>query len=445
MAWLESLQDPTSQSLYPSTLSFKRKAIAQLLISDMEEPNVTHVRKRLRGTDEESDILLRQNTAYSSTGSTLTIRTSEPATRPTKTNNTTKKKNLRLQISPCGLKTRPLSLESCPPSVYPLLITMSNIVDAVKILPHGRRDEIFASPHCCPSNNTEGWEHSFKTPAPHGDGQEEALPGRLPTLKEVVAIYKAAEECLKHAHDEMGWSVEVHHRLLGAVFRTDDNQSVDEFSYAFCTSARPDPGFLPPNASMRMVDLCIFAEKRHDKDWKRAHLKLARASTTCTVNHTDFQFLQLRPILMGIETKSAGKGDEKAHLQIGVWLAAQWEFLVCAADLSLEETGRDSQESPLTKPQAEQTLARGKAARARVKELPCIPGLIVEGHEWSLVISTYEKGHTTLWTGIKFGSTQSIKGVFKIVAGLREIAAWFRKVYLPWWQKNVLDGFCSAT
>ncbi len=242
--------------------------------------------------------------------------------------------------------------------------------------------------------------------------------------------------------------MEVHHLLLGAVFRTSDNLSVDEFGYAICTSAKPDPAYLPPDTPTKMVDLCIFAEKKRDKDWKAAHLKLARASFTCIANHTNFTFLQLRPILMGIETKSAGKGDEKAHLQIGAWLAAHWEFLVSAAGLSVE-TGRAGQGSPLAGQPIEQQLpaliARLKSAKARVKELPFIPGLIVEGHKWSLVITTREKEHTVLWTKIEFGSTESIKGVFKIVAGLRELAAWFHKVYLPWWKKNVLDSFGAAT
>ncbi|KAH6999271.1 hypothetical protein EDB80DRAFT_583949 [Ilyonectria destructans] len=77
---------------------------------------------------------------------------------------------------------------------------------------------------------------------------------------------------------------------------------------------------------------------------------------------------------------------------------------------------------------------------AALSHLGFIPGIIVQGHKWLFVLSTREGQKTILWTERQFGSTQSILEVYQIVAGLRELAAWARDVYIPWFQEHVLTG-----
>jgi hypothetical protein len=57
----------------------------------------------------------------------------------------------------------------------------------------------------------------------------------------------------------------------------------------------------------------------------------------------------------------------------------------------------------------------------RARELPFIPGIIVQSHKWSLVLSTHEGARTVLWTEWEFGNTQSLQNAYKVVAGLREL------------------------
>lgn len=72
-----------------------------------------------------------------------------------------------------------------------------------------------------------------------------------------------------------------------------------------------------------------------------------------------------------------------------------------------------------------------RRAEAQVNRLPFLPSAVVQGHKWSLVLSTREGQKTIIWTEREFGTTQNIQDIFKIVVGLRELAAWCKNVYLP--------------
>lgn len=55
------------------------------------------------------------------------------------------------------------------------------------------------------------------------------------------------------------------------------------------------------------------------------------------------------------------------------------------------------------------------------------------------MVSIYNSGKTTLYTrGKMFGGTGSMEEIFRAIAGIRELTAWGRDHYLPWFQKNIL-------
>lgn len=174
-----------------------------------------------------------------------------------------------------------------------------------------------------------------------------------------------------------------------------------------------------------MVDFCLYLNPTDSL----ALQALGRRTPTLTVNHTDFAPLQLSPIILSIETKRPGKELDAAQLQMGVWHAAQWAFLRSVIGLTPQ---------PLT---AEEEVLRKEKAKAALAELGFIPGIIVQGHRWLFVFSTLEGDKTVLWTERQFGTTQSILDTYAVVAGIRELARWARDVYVPWFQKSVLEGF----
>jgi hypothetical protein len=74
--------------------------------------------------------------------------------------------------------------------------------------------------------------------------------------------------------------------------------------------------------------------------------------------------LQQYPLALGIETKRYGGNAAKGEQQMGIWHAAQWDFLITRA-------GADA-----------------------VAKLEFLPGIVIQGHIWSLVITTRNKGTT---------------------------------------------------
>lgn len=247
-------------------------------------------------------------------------------------------------------------------------------------------------------------------------------------------------------YDEPGWNVKVHHRILQAVFRVPQSvRAHDRFNFSICTTAKPDPTYLPRKALAKMVDFCVFAEMDDNDGLTSAALRqLSRHMPSLTVNHTDFEPLQFKPIVLSVETKKPGKELDTANLQLGIWHAAQWSFLTaamrCALELRLQHTAGREGEALTAREKMDLILE----ATARVKQLPFLPGLVVQGHTWSLVLSTREGSKTTLWTEQQFGSTRGLQDAYKVVAGLRELVAWVRDVYLPWWRENILELISSS-
>jgi hypothetical protein len=231
-------------------------------------------------------------------------------------------------------------------------------------------------------------------------------------------------------------------------------RGTDGFNVFSCTTARLHPAFLPGNLPPKKVDFCIVAEldqsvgdhrqQQHEQQKAlHAHQQLSRRTPTLSVNPTDFAPLQLRPIVLSIETKTPGNELDAANLQMGVWHAAQWSFLDSAVAHSIRATGAPQSGVPGSQSSSALEVEISRLCKERVGRLPFIPGIVVQGHKWSLVLSTRDGESIILWTEWEFGTTQSMQNIFKIVAGLRELAAWCRNVYVPWWRENVLDGFVS--
>ncbi|KAL2678429.1 hypothetical protein Neosp_009175, partial [[Neocosmospora] mangrovei] len=79
--------------------------------------------------------------------------------------------------------------------------------------------------------------------------------------------------------------------------------------------------------------------------------------TVGSVNHTAFTPLASHPISLSIETKRHGGDGRRADVQMAAWQAAQWSFLEAQAG-------------------------------GAVEKLAFLPGVIVQGHEWTFVATT---------------------------------------------------------
>ncbi|UKZ53248.1 hypothetical protein TrVGV298_007040 [Trichoderma virens] len=198
-----------------------------------------------------------------------------------------------------------------------------------------------------------------------------------------------------------------------------------------CNTAKPYSCFKPLSSNSKMIDICLYASL-NQKDEIESMNKFSKTSPTLSINHTDFEPMQFRPFILSIETKKSEPGD-MAQLQIGVWLASQWKFLRWAVKKKLQKQRPAHNLDAITYEEDEE-----EGISTALSKLPFIPGIIIQGNSWKLVISTYTDGKTTLWSGSVFGKTESLLDIYAIVAGIRELAAWGRDIYLPWLKKYIL-------
>lgn len=184
-----------------------------------------------------------------------------------------------------------------------------------------------------------------------------------------------------------------------------------------------------------MVDFCVYADTAYKDDISfKTHEAFCRTTLTKSVNHTDFQRLQIRPIVLSIETKAGNQNLDAAELQIGVWHASQWAFLRS----SLISVKRASTTGPPTQQELEK-------ADQSLSTLRFIPAVIVQGARWLFLLSTRQGHKTVLWKEWQFGSTSTVVESYQTVAGLRQLTAWADKVYLPWFEEEILAYYKPST
>ncbi|KAL7795079.1 hypothetical protein V8C37DRAFT_415016 [Trichoderma ceciliae] len=161
-------------------------------------------------------------------------------------------------------------------------------------------------------------------------------------LNDITIFLAKATECERYEHEEASWNAEVHLRLLYTIFENPLNKDL--------------------------------------------------TSPTLSINHTDFEPIQLRPLLLSIKTRSPGIEWDNAQLQIGVWHAAQWVFLRWAVNEKLlRQCLAQNHDTLITVNEEEEIQAKTLAILSKT---PFIPGIIIQGIYWKLVIVIYADGKT---------------------------------------------------
>lgn len=112
----------------------------------------------------------------------------------------------------------------------------------------------------------------------------------------------------------------------------------------------------------KKIDYALFIDPSQDQDDSNAVDLLWHRKGS--INHTDFTPLQKRPIAISVETKRTNENLQRANIQMGVWQGAQWRVL-----------------EQLAGPEA-------------LAKLEFLPALVVQGHEWKFVASSYSNSKT---------------------------------------------------
>ncbi|KAL7928815.1 hypothetical protein V8C35DRAFT_284899 [Trichoderma chlorosporum] len=256
------------------------------------------------------------------------------------------------------------------------------------------------------------------------------LPGRIPPVSDLEYMRDRTDEC-NNDQEESAWNSLVHIPLLRLIFENELRKRSGEFTAVNLTKARPHVDFKPPKTPGKMIDLGIYAVFDQNPELRAALEAFAKTTPTKTVNHTDHSGIRHYPLQISIETKQNGEGFNESKLQMGVWHATQWAFLRWGVRRKLQQQCLDQQLDLPTDDFEAETLEV-------LSKLRFIPGIFIDGQNWSYVFSTYTNGKTTLYTGSKFGRTGSVNMMYRVVAGVRQLTAWARDEYLPWFKVNVL-------
>ena len=237
-------------------------------------------------------------------------------------------------------------------------------------------------------------------------------------------ICEATNECLRDRDPEPAWNSEVHSAILRLALT--GHYAAQEVWYKDITVARiSNKSLVPWNIATgamqsKMVDYAILinpSQKFTGNPSKFLHnhiiekLRTEKASASISINQTDSEWVRFKPIAVNVETKRGAVGEDEAHVQLATWLTAQYSRL--------------------------RQLMPDKAKT----KLPSFPVLSVQGQRWLLMIaSLQDNDRINLIKELYLGDTDSVAGVYQVIAAIRRIAQWVNDDYRPWFEKEVL-GF----
>ncbi|KAG6990635.1 hypothetical protein FocnCong_v020117 [Fusarium oxysporum f. sp. conglutinans] len=300
---------------------------------------------------------------------------------------------------------RQLSIDNpeIPDELYEFLTEMSSCNSGIGIISQSLKAEL---------KERSKTDRSFRTfqDFMFADPNIRDAIGYTPLIDEVEQIVNEARECQQYSHPEASWNGSVHFPLLHrAIYGPRRQQKL--VGVMNCTTAKLIKEYLKKNTVPKMVDYTFYIDPSADTPAPAHAIMQLRKILPCSViNHTDYRPLRDRPMAVTVETKRRHVSLEAAELQTGTWHSAHWEFL----SRRLEKTG------------------------GTFDKLSFLPGILVQGHDWSFVVTTREEGKTVVWLEQKFGYTSDMIGVYKAVWGVQRLAKWVDDVYWPWYKMNVL-------
>ncbi|KAK7424513.1 hypothetical protein QQX98_000478 [Neonectria punicea] len=327
-----------------------------------------------------------------------------------------------LERSAQGVVSRELSrFYPQPPALEALLDEIDVISAGQGILPASDRDTFNWL------NSEEYWDLKWARKGSSSDicfSTERPKLGNTPPPDLVLDILFAAAECNENSHPEATWNTEVHQRVLETALRQGAPRGSHLVNFVATTTAPIISEYHASVPPTKKVDFCVYIDPCNDADPRKSASTIAtlRDTLPCAVfNHTDHYPLRDRPIALSIETKKTGEGWENARLQLGVWQAAHWNFLRHLLGLA-------QQRMSITTGSRHDSISETDNL-----QLPSfLPGIIIQGHDWHLVITSPEGKKTILWQKVTFGSTSSSKGIYQIICTLQLLRQWARDSYWPW-------------
>lgn len=239
----------------------------------------------------------------------------------------------------------------------------------------------------------------------------------------VCDLHAAASECQHDQLFEAAWNAEVHSTVLRLALQGRRREETgvwyrDVTTATILESCLHLSPFSTTRTSGKRVDYAIILEPSEELR-PRIKDKVERSFST-TINHTAQEHIRYKPIAIGIETKrlsqeklKADQDKQKADEQLLVWVSGHF------------------------------TRLRQLLSTKQSQEIPALPLLLVQGHDWKLYMAKVGENplerKLDLFQEMIIGSTASIVGIYTLLAALRRLAEWAEKKYGPWFVESILD------
>jgi hypothetical protein len=238
----------------------------------------------------------------------------------------------------------------------------------------------------------------------------------MPDLLQVETIVEQARECNDIDDLEAGWNSHVHGPLLVAACQLSRHHA--RVRSVNLTLARSLARLGPSDrlvATGKMIDFGIYLQVSPELRAAYKAIKPEADGQSRYFNHTNFEQIARRPLVISIETKRDGQGGSQADLQLSVWVNGHFDRLA-----DLRKTALDP---------SDQTI--------------WLPLLKVIGPIWYLLMARGdyndlgELACITVYSRHQLGDVTTYHGFFQVFAALHELIDWTETSYRPWFERWV--------
>ncbi|CAI0650332.1 unnamed protein product [Colletotrichum noveboracense] len=240
--------------------------------------------------------------------------------------------------------------------------------------------------------------------------------GPSPTVAQVKSMLDAAKTCANEKYDEASWNSCLHQPILQLALPMMSAKQ-DNVFFLHCATAKILDTYIDSRGPARKIDFCFVMEPGPQAAQAITAIQHEDDLFSASINHTDYNPLRRRPIVLSIESKVEGSGINDAQAQLLIWLEAQWRLL-------------------------RRLASRGDTPRPLPDFLPAI---IIEGHKWYFLACPNNEKKTVLWSELFLGSTQHATGVYSIVCCLQYLSRWITDEYWPSFQRILSTPTPPAT
>jgi hypothetical protein len=237
-----------------------------------------------------------------------------------------------------------------------------------------------------------------------------------PDLPQVEMIVRQAQRCNGMDDMEAGWNSHVHGPLLLlACYLSRHRDRVQSVDLTLARSlARLGSSHRITNTG-KMVDFGIYLEVSPELQASYRAIGPETDGQSRYFNHTSFEQIARRPLVISVKTEREGHSDSQADLQLSVWVNAHFDRLADLRKTVLHDSDRTV----------------------------WLPLLKVIGPIWYLLMARGdyndlgELACTTVYSRHQLGDVTTYHGIFQVLSALQELIDWTETSYRPWFERWV--------